>query len=226
MAQAESTIDAEDLAGVLALAGRLAGHGVDEVVGGVLLDGASMKASVTATEMLKFSALLPSRFIGMKCLDVGMVDPQDAHVGAAAGAALLDGLGGGVDDLEEGDRARRRRPGSCGRSCPWAGARLKSKPVPPPSLWTRAAFLTVSKMRVQRILDGQDEAGATGTCRGRRRSGSAIGHEILRIMAWKKLSSHSFLSASALFGLGDEAGNAAEQLARACSPPVSLSRLF
>ena len=34
--------------------------------------------------------------------DVRVVHPQDGHVGAAAGAALLDLLGGGVEDLHEG----------------------------------------------------------------------------------------------------------------------------
>ena len=80
-----------------------------------------MKASVTATEMLKFATDVAVELHLDELLDVGVVDAEDAHVGAAAGAALLDGLGRGVDDLEEGDGARRRRPGSCGRSCPWAG---------------------------------------------------------------------------------------------------------
>ena len=37
--------------------------------------------------------------------DVGMVDAQDAHVGAPPGAALLDGLGGHVEHPHERDRA-------------------------------------------------------------------------------------------------------------------------
>lgn len=37
--------------------------------------------------------------------DVRMVDPEDAHVGATAGAALLNVLCGVVVDLHEGDGA-------------------------------------------------------------------------------------------------------------------------
>ena len=37
--------------------------------------------------------------------DVRVIDAQDAHVRAAPGAALLDLLGGGVEDAQEGHRA-------------------------------------------------------------------------------------------------------------------------
>jgi len=37
--------------------------------------------------------------------DVRVVDPEDAHVGAAAGATLLDGFGGDVEDPHEGEGA-------------------------------------------------------------------------------------------------------------------------
>jgi hypothetical protein len=57
-----------------------------------------MKRSVTATEMLKlFNSSLLSLAVD-KLHDVGMVHPQDGHVGPPAGAALFDLLGGGVED--------------------------------------------------------------------------------------------------------------------------------
>jgi len=37
--------------------------------------------------------------------DIRVVNPQDAHIGAAPCAALLDGFGGGIEDPHEGDRA-------------------------------------------------------------------------------------------------------------------------
>src|SRR5205807_9616908 len=40
-------------------------------------------------------------------LDVGMVNVEVGHIGAAASAALLDGLGGRVEDLHKGHRAGR-----------------------------------------------------------------------------------------------------------------------
>src|SRR5690606_9294032 len=39
--------------------------------------------------------------------NVGMVDAQDAHVGPATGSALLDRLGGGIENLKERDWAAR-----------------------------------------------------------------------------------------------------------------------
>ncbi len=37
--------------------------------------------------------------------DIGVIDPENGHVGAAAGAALFDGLCGDVEDAHEGERA-------------------------------------------------------------------------------------------------------------------------
>ena len=72
---------------------------------------AAMNASVTATEMLKLVILRHVFLAGDELQDVRMVDAQNAHVGAAAGAALLDGLGGGVEQAHEGHRARRHAHG-------------------------------------------------------------------------------------------------------------------
>src|SRR5581483_675200 len=77
--------------------------------------------------------------------DVGMIDLQDAHVGAATSAALLDLLGRFVEDTHEADGSAGhamsgRDHGALGRS------REKAKPVPPPLLWIMAACFTESKM--------------------------------------------------------------------------------
>ena len=77
--------------------------------------------------------------------DVGVVDAQDAHVGAAPGAALLDRLGGAVEDPQEGDRARRLPPVEATTSS-FGRRREKAKPVPPPDLWMMAADFTASKI--------------------------------------------------------------------------------
>ncbi len=42
---------------------------------------------------------------GDEGFDIRVVHPEDAHVGAPAGAALLDGFGGHVEDVHEGDGA-------------------------------------------------------------------------------------------------------------------------
>ena len=89
-----------------------------------------MNSSVIATEMLKL-VTEPSRLQSMNSQDVGVVDAQDAHVGAASRAALLDRLGGCVEDLHEadgagGDAVRRGDHAALGRR------REKEKPVPPP----------------------------------------------------------------------------------------------
>ena len=93
----------EDLAGVLAADGA-AEVGVDEVVLGAGGEGGheGVRDGDGDVEVRDGGAV---ELHLDELLDVGVVDAEDAHVGAAAGAALLDGLGRGVDDLEEGDRA-------------------------------------------------------------------------------------------------------------------------
>ena len=48
--------------------------------------------------------------------DIGMVDPQDTHVGAPAGAALLDRLGGHVEHPHEAHRAAGHTAGGAHRA--------------------------------------------------------------------------------------------------------------
>lgn len=74
-----------------------------------------------------------------------MIDAQDAHVRAAPGAALLDLLGGGVEDAQEGHRAGGHAAGRAhaGVLGPQTG---KGEAVPPPDLWIMAANFTASKI--------------------------------------------------------------------------------
>ena len=73
----------------LELADDLAGLGMDAGRTSRPASTASMKASVTATEMLKLVILVSVVLAGDELHDVRVVHPQDAHVGAAPGAALL-----------------------------------------------------------------------------------------------------------------------------------------
>ena len=60
--------------------------------------------------------------------DVRVVDPEDPHVGAAPGAALLHRLGRAVEHAQEGHRARRPAAGGARRRRPsGAGARRRSR---------------------------------------------------------------------------------------------------
>ena len=84
---------------------------VDELVLFVVLDGAH-EVLGDGDGDVEVGERAHVRLEGDELLDVGVVDVQDAHVGAAAGAALLDRLGGRVEHLEErhgagGDAHRR-----------------------------------------------------------------------------------------------------------------------
>ncbi len=104
-----------------------------------------MKASVTATEMLKLPTLLPSRFIKMNFSMSGwstrrmpMLAPRRVPPCLTASVAASMTL-----RKETGPEAT---PWVRWTKLPDGRRRLKSNPVPPPSLWTRAAFFTVPKM--------------------------------------------------------------------------------
>ncbi len=90
--------------------------------------------------------------------DVGMVDPQDPHVGAAARPPLLDRLGGGVEDLHEGERAGRDPFGGedhvLGR--PDAG---EGKAGAAAALVDQRGLLDRLENPLHRVVDGQYEAG-------------------------------------------------------------------
>ena len=87
-----------------------------------------------------------------------MVHPQDAHVGAPPGAALLDVLGGLVVHLHERHRAGRHAPGAPHHVVfgPQPGER---KPRAPAGLVDeRLVFQRIVDSR-DRVLDRQDETG-------------------------------------------------------------------
>ena len=90
---------AEDLAGV-ELTDHVAGARVDERVLLVSLDGLheSVGDSDGDVEVVQPVVVLLGRD---EIQDVRVIDPHDTHVGATAGAALFDGLGGGVEDAHE-----------------------------------------------------------------------------------------------------------------------------
>ncbi len=104
-----------------------------------------MKASVTATEMLKFATEAPSSFIWMNSSMSGwstrrmpMLAPRRVPPCLTASVAASMTL--------RKDTGPEATPWVLRTKLPLGRRREKSKPVPPPSLWTRAAFLTVSKM--------------------------------------------------------------------------------
>jgi hypothetical protein len=104
-----------------------------------------MKASVTATEMLKLPTDVPSSFIwtnssmsGWSTRRMPMLAPRRVPPCLTASVAASMTLRN-----ETGPEAT---PWVLRTKLPLGRRRLKSKPVPPPSLWTRAAFLTVSKI--------------------------------------------------------------------------------
>jgi hypothetical protein len=76
---------------------------------------------------------------------VGMVDAQDAHVGAAPRARPASPPRCAVEHLEEGHRAGGA-PARGGHDVSFGRRREKAKPVPPPDLWMMAAALTESKI--------------------------------------------------------------------------------
>ncbi len=154
-----------------------------------------MKASVMATEMLKFWAVTPSRFMVMKCRTSGwstrstpMLAPR--RVPPCLTASVPASM---TFRKETGPEAM---PWVLRTKLPAGRMREKSKPVPPPSLWTRAAFFTVSKMPSSESSMGRTKQAERHICRPAPVRVGELGMKSLRIMAWKKFSSQSFLSAS------------------------------
>ena len=136
-----------------------------------------MKASVTATEMLKFATEVAVELHLDELLDIGMVDPEDAHVGAAAGAALLDGLGRGVDDLEEGDGAGGDALGLADEAALGPEA-AEVEARAPALLVDEGGVLDRLEDRVEGVLDRQDEAGAQAHAAAGAGEGRAVGQEV------------------------------------------------
>ena len=107
---------------------------------------AAMKASVRPTEILKLVISLVIVLAGNKVHDIGVVHPENTHIGPPTGTALLHRLGGGVEDLHEGDgaagyTARWSLPWS-----PWPAAGRRKNRCRRRTCGSSAAFLMASKM--------------------------------------------------------------------------------
>ena len=114
---------------------------------------------------------------GDELLDIRVVHPQDAHVGAAAGAALLDGLGGHVEDVHEGNGPGGHALGGHDRVVGRADAG-EGEAGAAAGLVDQGGLLDGVEDGLDVVLDGQHEAGGelaqlpAGVHQGRR-----IGHE-------------------------------------------------
>ena len=100
----------EELAGLYP-AHLAAGAGVDQRENFILLPGLHEGVGYGHGE-IEIGKLRGVAFYPDELLDVRMIDAQDPHIGPAAFPTLFDGLGGGVKDPHEGDRAARHSLGA------------------------------------------------------------------------------------------------------------------
>ena len=127
------------------LPGRLLGAGVHKVVH-LALQGRLHEGLGDPHRNIKVGDIGIVRFAVDKVQDVGMVYPQDAHVGASAGAALFDRLGRHIEHPHEADWTAGDAAGGIDRRAGRAQAGEGRTPVPPPDLWMSAACLMASKI--------------------------------------------------------------------------------
>ena len=90
--------------------------------------------------------------------NVGMVDVQDTHVGAAAGAALLYHVGGGVKGVNEADRAGSHAPGGADH-VPLRAQAGEGKAGAAATLVDQGGLPHPGENRFQRVVHRQDKAG-------------------------------------------------------------------
>ena len=90
--------------------------------------------------------------------DVGVGDPQDAHIGAPAGAALLDHIGGGVEGADEADRPAGDAAGGADHIALRAQAAEREAGAAA-ALVNQRRLLDLVEDFVQRIVHRQHEAG-------------------------------------------------------------------
>ena len=95
---------------------------------------------------------------GDELQDVGVVDPQDAHVGAPPRPALLDRLGGRVEHLHERDRAAGHAHGRAHQVVPGSQP-AEAEPGTATRLMHQRRILQRAEDRIHGVLDRQDEAG-------------------------------------------------------------------
>ncbi len=150
---------------------------------------------------------------GDELLDVRVVDPQDADIGAPPGPALLDGLGRGVDDPEERDRARGDALGLADEASP-GPERAEIEAGPAAFLVDEGRVLDRVEDGVHRILDGQDEAGAEAHAAPGPGQGRAVGEEVPVHHDLEESVGPAAPFGRALFGPGDEPGDAPEKVGR------------
>jgi len=110
--------------------------------------------------------------------DVRVIDAHDAHVGAAPRAALLDGLGGGIEDVHEGERAAGDALGAHHHVVVRAHAR-EAEAGAPAALVDESGVLDGLEDGLHGVADGEYEAGrelaqlAAGV-----HEGGAVGEEL------------------------------------------------
>ena len=149
--------------------------------------------------------------------DVRVIDPQDGHVGAAAGAALLDGLGGGVENSHERNGAGGAAAGGADDVSlgPEAGEREASAAA---GLMDESGVLDGLEDGCHRVFDGKHKAGgellelSSGVHEGGR-----VGEELQagdEAVEVARLSFHIGPRVIALAGRGDVPSNAPEHLPR------------
>ena len=92
------------------LSGNLLGCGVHKIIAPSGLHSGHEGLGKTNGDV-EVGNLLGVVLAGDKVHDIGVVHPENAHIGPPAGAALLHRLGGGVEDLHKGDGAAGNTPG-------------------------------------------------------------------------------------------------------------------
>ena len=107
-----------------------------------------------------------------------MIHPQDAHIGAATGAALLDGFGSHVKHTHKADRAGSHTAGGAdGGACLPQAAEGKAGAAA--RLMDEGGILHRIKDVHHAVIDGQHEAGAQLTQRATGiHQGGGIGQEL------------------------------------------------
>ena len=190
--------------------------GVDELVVGILLDRlhegfGEADGDVEVGE----DGLIPLAHDEIH--DIGMVDAQDPHVGAAPGAALLDRLGGGVEDLHEGEGAAGDAAGRLDDVVGGTDAR-EGEAGAAAALVDEGGLLDRFEDLFHRVADRQDEAGgelaefAAGIHQRRRiREEFEGGHQSVEFVG-QSLGIDAGLEAE--FGAGNRFGDAAEHRRR------------
>ena len=90
--------------------------------------------------------------------DVGVVNPQDAHVGAAAGTALLHHVGGGIEGADETDRTAGDASGGAD-NVTLGPEPAEGEARPAPALVDQRRLLDLGEDLVKGVFNRQHETG-------------------------------------------------------------------